>query len=245
MLKSSILFAVLLSVASAAPSLLGPVKLPLIRKETPLSLVDHGGKSRTARPAAAGSPSTNGLRTWGRDVKYTVQLDVGTPPVGTEVMIDTGSSLLWLMDAGVKTEFTDSPGVFNHNKSSTFKYKLGPDGKPLQGGINYLKGSTVGHIGTDVVGIGGQSLPDQYFLAAEEWSSDMDPQGGQNVTGLLGLGFPRNETEGTPIWKRLSDTWADKRFGVFLERVADKPDDIPAALANITASYPGGEITLG
>jgi len=200
------------------------------------------------------------LTRWGRDLKYTAPVSFGTPPRQFELQIDTGSSLLWVQDFGsaeiqqrLKDEGQENepvpPFYFDHRNSSTFKYTSGPDSKQVAANITYLKGDTKGWLATDVVGIAGQSLPDQTFLSAYTWSADQDANK-DNVTGILGLGLPY---EGGPkkgpdplnLPLRLSKLWKDKRFGVYLSRDSKDPKAIAEAVGHPEFAGPGGELTLG
>jgi hypothetical protein len=108
-----------------------------------------------------------------------------------------------------------------------------------------MKGSTTGYLSRDVVSIAGQTLQDQGFLAAYDWSDDMDPKG-VNITGILGLGNSFGPNEPEPAWVRLAAGWKDKVFGVFLSRVATDPGQIAQIQQEgYTDPYPGGELTLG
>lgn len=139
---------------------------------------------------------------------------------------------------------TNPDWFFNSKASSSFKYELDLNGNPQNASIVYLKGSTDGLLGKDVITIGGQTITDQGFLAADKWSDDMTPKLNSNVTGILGLGFPR-DGEAEPIWHRLAQNWKEKRFGVFLDRISKDPEEIAHALGNATLVTGGGELTLG
>lgn len=99
-------------------------------------------KRQNAVPVANGKTGT----------LYTIQLSVGTPPQPVVVVIDTGSSDLWVNPtctaAPNQVEFCNSFPHFDPTKSST----LNDTGSSFR--LNYGKGSAFVEYFTDVVTLG-------------------------------------------------------------------------------------------
>jgi Eukaryotic aspartyl protease len=113
---------------------------------------------------------------------YYVDVTIGTPPQPVSVILDTGSSELWvntdssaLCASGACTTY----GTYNANTSSTYTYLNGA----FQ--IQYAGGNSIaGDYATDAVGVGDISLPDLQIGVA--YYSDTD-------FGILGVGYQGSE----------------------------------------------------
>jgi hypothetical protein len=87
---------------------------------------------------------------------YYGSIAVGTPPVAFDVILDTGSADLWLVDAQC-TEGCDGLQAFSPSSSSTFTN----DTKPFS--VTYGSGQAAGYLATDVVQMAGFSVQNQVF----------------------------------------------------------------------------------
>ena len=126
-------------------------------------------------------------------ITYTADITVGSDNQKLNVIVDTGSSDLWIPDSNVicipkwrgdKGDFCKSAGSYSpassrtsQNLNTRFDIKYG-DG-------SYAKGKLY----KDTVGIGGVSVRDQLF--ANVWSTSAHK-------GILGIGFQSNEATRTP-----------------------------------------------
>ncbi|RAH43109.1 pepsin-like aspartic protease [Aspergillus brunneoviolaceus CBS 621.78] len=108
---------------------------------------------------------------------YAITLNLGTPSQAVEVILDTGSSDLWV-NAGNSS--SDNPyGVFDSSSSSTFKVVND------EFAIMYVDGSgAIGDYVTDTVAFGNVTLTDFQFGLAEESSTQQ---------GVCGIGYASNE----------------------------------------------------
>ncbi|PYH48107.1 pepsin-like aspartic protease [Aspergillus saccharolyticus JOP 1030-1] len=111
------------------------------------------------------------------EVSYTITLNLGTPGQPVEVILDTGSSDLWV-NAGNSS--SDNPyGTFDSSSSSTFKTVND------EFAIAYVDGSAaVGDYVTDTVAFGNVTLKTFQFGLADESSTQQ---------GVLGVGYASNE----------------------------------------------------
>ncbi|KAG8214186.1 aspartic peptidase domain-containing protein [Butyriboletus roseoflavus] len=183
------------------------------------------------------------------DVSYSGVVSIGTPAQDFNVILDTGSSDLWVATTGCTTCTSGVP-LFNPSKSSTYKNIT----SPLS--IEYGSGVVKGYISEDTVTFGGFTLQNQRFRAhisdilmislhyylqfpstAAATSGDVLKDG---LSGIMGLGFPLISASQTPsFWQALYDqnSLSQPMFGFYLERHVNQVDKANTA--------PGGTLTLG
>ncbi|KAK6049142.1 eukaryotic aspartyl protease, partial [Cooperia oncophora] len=148
---------------------------------------------------------------------YLGNVTVGTPPQTTTLVLDTGSSNLWVIDAACKTAACNgqpSSGYTKHKfdttKSSTFTKET------RTFSIQYGSGSCNGYLGIDVVAFAGLSIPKQEFGVATTLA---DVFGYQPVDGILGLGWPALAVDKVvPPMQNLLSSLDQPLFTVWLDR---------------------------
>ncbi|KNZ77400.1 Cathepsin D [Termitomyces sp. J132] len=138
-------------------------------------------------------------------------LAIGTPPTAYDVILDTGSSDLWVADANC---IINCQGIatFDPNTSSTFR----PVGSNFN--ISYGSGQASGRLGSDIVQMGGFSVSNQTFAICDNISQGLlsNP-----VSGLLGLAFQTIAASGAvPFWQTLaaSGAWDSPLMAFHLTR---------------------------
>ncbi|KAF5360191.1 hypothetical protein D9758_011356 [Tetrapyrgos nigripes] len=147
------------------------------------------------------------------DFQYTVPVEVGGTV--TAVVLDTGSSDLWVTsDACTPTSCGGPPtteqypmSTFNDSGASVF--------------IPYGSGSASGPVGFDTVTVAGISIQNQPFIAVN--ATDIAPQ---DTSGILGLSFPTLSSVQQELTSKSTLTESDDsilgtdQYGPVLARIA-------------------------
>jgi len=126
------------------------------------------------------------------DSEYYAQIEIGQPAVVYNVLVDTGSSDLWLADSSCSS-CTSENLVDNNTTSSTLVVSDDPFS------ITYGSGKTSGILANDQVAWANYYSANQTFALCDQVSPGL-LQGDAN--GLMGLGWPRISSSGaTPFWQ--------------------------------------------
>ncbi|PAV92366.1 hypothetical protein WR25_09837 [Diploscapter pachys] len=122
------------------------------------------------------------------DDSYLINITVGTPPQQVTVILDTGSSNLWVIDAACKSKVCDgypesdyTKHKFNTTASSTFVKEK------TEFFIDYSPGYCSGYQGKDTITFGGLTVQVQEFGVANMLA---EVYGYQQMDGIFGLGWP-------------------------------------------------------
>ncbi|KAG0706693.1 aspartic peptidase domain-containing protein [Suillus ampliporus] len=163
------------------------------------------------------------------DSSYSGVVSIGTPPKNFNLVLDTGSSDLWVATTSCTSCGSDIP-EFDPSKSSTYK----ATSSPLK--IDYGSGWVQGTIAQDSVTFGSFEMS-QELLAATDFSSGLIDDG---LSGIMGLGFASLSTlNTTPFWEAFynANDLSEPLFSFYLERYVNQP--------NVICAAPGGTLTLG
>ncbi|KAI6234909.1 Peptidase A1 domain-containing protein [Aphelenchoides fujianensis] len=119
------------------------------------------------------------------DAEYLGQITIGTPEQIFNVVLDTGSSNLWVVDTTCKGQPCSGKDQFKSKSSTTYA----ENGKKFK--IQYGSGSVKGFLGADTVALGDKGgpqlvIPSTTFGQATHLSDDFD---GDAADGILGLAF--------------------------------------------------------
>ncbi|KAI0630626.1 acid protease [Trametes polyzona] len=166
------------------------------------------------------------------DSSFYGSIAVGTPAISYNVILDTGSSDLWLAASdGVSTSSGGIP-TFDSSASSTFT------DLNTSFSISYGSGAARGTLGKDVVQFAGFEVDSQTFGVVTQVSNDLL---NAPVSGLMGLGFASIAASGaTPFWQALAEndgTLSSPLMAFQLTRFVDTP--------SASSLEPGGTFNLG
>ncbi|KAI0741353.1 acid protease [Daedaleopsis nitida] len=232
--------------AAAAPNAAPqpvPRSIPLVRRARPnRNSLDWLRGQKAHLESKYGSRSAQEKRASGlnlltnqnADSSFYGSIAVGTPAISFDVILDTGSSDLWLAASdGLSANSSDDIPTFDANSSSTFN-DLNTNFE-----ISYGSGAARGTLGQDVVQMAGFEVSSQAFgrCVVTQVSTGLLTS---PVSGLMGLAFQSIASSGaTPFWEALSDNGAlDQPLMAFqLTRFVD--------VAEAQENEPGGTFNLG
>lgn len=203
LLSNTLIVSILTSLVAAAPATSKVLQLPVTRHTNP-----NKAKSEFLEKLSAPSVTVTNKEYW-----YSVALSLGTPAQDFNVLLDTGSSDLWVYASNdtsdCQGDYCAFTGTFDASKSSTYKY-MNDDFS-----IQYVSGSSVGNWGTDDIQIGGVKLTDFQFAAAASAG------GGQGVLGVSLKGsesVPRDQQYDNFPLKLKSEGFVDRAvFSLYLD----------------------------
>ncbi|WFD32042.1 cathepsin D [Malassezia sp. CBS 17886] len=154
-----------------------------------------GGNSRPSalRRSASSAPMYN----FEHDSSWATVLEFGPQRVREMVVVDTGSTDLWIDQQRVSLHKSKT----FHNMSSPFN-------------IQYGSGQVVGNVGRDDVVLAGHTARGFHFGIAETGTNVSLPTG---VNGIMGMAFkPLSTTGSAPLWAALP--LSKHVFGLFMRR---------------------------
>ncbi|KAG1732509.1 aspartic peptidase domain-containing protein [Suillus lakei] len=231
--------------ASAAPNGYDSIpaagqSIPLVRRAQPeRTVADWESWAKNERESLIAkyggtmekrSTGTNLMTNQNGDSSYFGTVAIGTPPISFNVILDTGSSDLWVADQACTTGCSKVQ-LFDDLQSSTFQNLS----EIFQ--IQYGSGAAVGTLGQDVVQMAGFSVPNQVFGVVTQASSGLlNPP----VSGLLGLAWQAiASSKASPLWQTLasSGTWTDPLMAFQLTRFING--------TSVNTEEPGGSFTMG
>lgn len=123
---------------------------------------------------------------------YVSNVSIGTPAQNFTVVMDTGSSNLWVPDS-LCSDFAVSPSCalqhrYDNLSSSTFWNSCPCLSCSLL--LPYGSGTVLGTLSTDTVTIGGVNLPNTSFGRVYEEPGPLSEWGAPVFDGILGLAYP-------------------------------------------------------
>ncbi|KAL8404537.1 hypothetical protein RB594_009404 [Gaeumannomyces avenae] len=168
------------------------------------------------------------------NAQYYSEITVGTPPQSFKVVLDTGSSNLW-----VPSQSCGSIACYLHSKydssaSSTYK----KNGTEFE--ITYGSGSLSGFVSNDVMQIGDIKIKNQDFAEATKEPGLAFAFG--RFDGILGLGFDRLSVNKMvpPFYQMIDQKLIDEP--VFAFYLADQDDESEAIFGGINKDHIDGKI---
>lgn len=197
----------------------------LAKRQRDNLIAKYGGATTQKR-----STGYNSIVNQDYDSSYYGSLAIGTPAVSFDVILDTGSSDLWVAGSSCGTS-CGSVATYNPSSSSTFQNLSTPFD------INYGSGSAEGYVAQDTVQMAGFSVSSQGFAVVDVVSTGLLTS---PVSGLLGLAWQPLATSGQmPLWQTLasSGSWDSALFAVQLTRYTND--------SSAQTLEPGGVLNMG
>ncbi|KAI0955331.1 hypothetical protein AcW1_006943 [Taiwanofungus camphoratus] len=166
------------------------------------------------------------------DSSFIGSLAIGTPGQSFDVILDTGSSDLWVASQNSTTDVPNGVSTFKPSSSSTFK----SENKPFD--ITYDSGAAAGTLAQDTVQLAGFKVNSQTFAVVNQVSNGVLST---PVSGLMGLAWSNIASSGaTPFWQSLATsggTLDSPLFAFQLTRFNNA--------SNVQDLEPGGTFTMG
>lgn len=162
------------------------------------------------------------------DVQYFGDIAIGTPPQVFTVVLDTGSSNLWVPSTKCHSFSCYLHNRFDAAKSSTYE----PNGREFK--LQYGTGSVEGYISKDTLHIAGMQVQGQEFGETTKEPGLTFALG--KFDGIMGLGYKEIAVGGgaPPFYQMIKQNLiAEQVFAFWLRRVASGADTT------------GGELTFG
>jgi len=177
------------------------------------------------------------------DASYSGSITIGTPGQSFDVVLDTGSSDLWVASSNCSSGCAGMT-AFNGGESKSFV----PLGTLFS--IQYGSGSASGTLVQDEVTLGGYTVASQTFALCSTIASGLISA---SVSGILGLSWQSLAySRATPWWVTLaeSSSWSEPLFAFYLKRYRDvagaetvETDGGKATFGYLDSSLYSGEVT--
>jgi len=221
-----------------------PVHVPLVRRTNAKRdfnsiilaterLRSKYGYSKPQSRKRAGGTTGIQIIDQGRDSSYIASINIGTPPQTMNVVLDTGSSDLWVADDKC-TNCDRSTTLFQTSKSSTVQFSTSSNSQVQ---LTYGSGQVSGDLARDTVSMAGFGIQQQIFVGVNDVSNGFLDG---SVSGILGLAFPAlARSEATPFWDALiqNNQLAAPEMSFYLQRLVHD--------TSAPNEAPGGIFTLG
>lgn len=173
------------------------------------------------------------------NAQYFAEISVGTPPQPFKVVLDTGSSNLWVPLKDCTSLACFLHAKYDHDQSSTYK----ADGSEFA--IQYGSGSLEGYVSQDTLSIGDLVIPKQVFAEATSEPGLAFAFG--KFDGILGLGYNTIAVNQIvpPIYNAIDQGLLDEpRFAFYLgDNSKNEENGGLATFGGIDESQFSGDIT--
>ncbi|KAI5363842.1 Putative aspartic peptidase A1 family, aspartic peptidase, active [Septoria linicola] len=171
------------------------------------------------------------------NAQYFSDIAVGTPPQEFKVVLDTGSSNLWVPSSECGSIACYLHSKYDHGASNTYKQ----NGSDFA--IQYGSGSLEGYISQDTVQIGDLKIKNQLFAEATSEPGLAFAFG--RFDGILGLGYDTISVNKIPppFYNMIDQGLLDEKVFAFYLSSTDKGDESEAIFGGVNKDHYTGEMT--
>ncbi|KAG9966991.1 Asp-domain-containing protein, partial [Aureobasidium melanogenum] len=172
------------------------------------------------------------------NAQYFSEIAIGNPPQEFKVVLDTGSSNLWVPSSECGSIACYLHNKYDHSDSSTYK-KNGSDFA-----IRYGSGAVEGYISQDTVQIGDIKIKNQLFGEATQEPGLAFAFG--RFDGILGLGYDTISVNKIPppFYEMVAQDLLDEPvFAFYLSDTNDKEAESEAIFGGVNKDHYTGELT--
>lgn len=173
------------------------------------------------------------------NAQYFAEISLGTPPQNFKVILDTGSSNLWVPSAECTSLACYLHSKYDHDSSTSYK----PNGSEFS--IQYGSGSMEGYVSQDTLQIGDLVIEGQDFAEATSEPGISFAFG--KFDGILGLAYDTISVNKIvpPVYNAIKQDLLEKPlFSFYLGENSDgKGDDSQATFGGFDESKFEGDIT--
>ncbi|KAF2402343.1 cellular aspartic protease [Trichodelitschia bisporula] len=198
----------------------------------PASHIDEMFRDTSIKDASHPVPVSNFL-----NAQYFSEIAIGNPPQTFKVVLDTGSSNLWVPSAECGSIACYLHTKYDHDSSSTYK----KNGTSFE--IRYGSGELSGYVSQDTVQIGDLKIKDQLFAEATSEPGLAFAFG--RFDGILGLGYDSISVNKIPppFYKMVDQGLLDEPVFAFYLSDTNNGDDSEAIFGGINKDHFTGPIT--
>jgi candidapepsin len=207
----------LITLVTAAPSSLGYLAVAFTKhtaKETSSPHANFEGvRHLWSNTTVLRKRQTDVTLTSQNYVFYSADITIGTPAQEFTVLVDTGSSDLWVYSRNDTQDCANNAcqatGQYDSSASSSYKFVSNDFS------IQYVSGSAAGNWVTDTITVGGASVPDFQFASA------VDAPGG---VGVFGIGLASGEAakvkyDNFPVMLQKSGIISRNVYSLYLDSI--------------------------
>ncbi|XXH01522.1 hypothetical protein Hte_007882 [Hypoxylon texense] len=171
------------------------------------------------------------------NAQYFSEMSIGTPPQDFKVILDTGSSNLWVPSSSCGSIACYLHSKYDSSSSSTYK----KNGTEFE--IRYGSGSLSGFVSQDTVTIGDLTVKNQDFAEATSEPGLAFAFG--RFDGILGLGFDRLSVNGIvpPFYQMVNQKLIDDAVFAFYLSSENGGDDSEVVFGGVDKDHYTGKIT--
>jgi saccharopepsin len=172
------------------------------------------------------------------NAQYFSEIAIGTPPQSFKVVLDTGSSNLWVPSSECGSIACYLHTKYDHESSSTYK----KNGSAFE--IRYGSGELAGYVSEDTLQIGDLKVKNQLFAEATSEPGLAFAFG--RFDGILGLGYDRIAVNGMPppFYNMIEQKLLDEPvFAFYLSDTANEGDESEVTFGGVNKDHYTGEIT--